>query len=147
MRLRKRILAVTLASVMAFAFAGCGNDAAQTTAAETENETQAEETQNAEGTESEETDTETKDPVTLVWWYRGNGEQKDTKMVQDALNEKLKTYPGLEHVTVELKCYTSSEYKQAVTLAQSSKEQIDILNTVNLDFGGGSGEGKFDSHG
>ncbi len=134
MRLRKRILAVTLASVMAFAFAGCGNDAAQTTAAETENETQAEETQNAEGTESEETDTETKDPVTLVWWYRGNGEQKDTKMVQDALNEKLKTYPGLEHVTVELKCYTSSEYKQAVTLAQSSKEQIDILNTVNLNF-------------
>lgn len=37
-------------------------------------------------------------------------------------------------MTVELKCYTASEYKQAVTLAQSSREQIDILNTVNLDF-------------
>lgn len=141
MRLKKRVMALAMASVMAAALAGCGSSAKETQApkeTEAAQETKAEstsDTEKADGAEAEDTEqAQEKEPVNLVWWYRGNGEQKDTKMVQDALNEQLKTYPGLEHVTVELKCYTASEYKQAVTLAQSSDEQIDILNTVNLDF-------------
>lgn len=136
MRLKKRVMALAMASVMAAALTGCGSSAKETQAPKETEAAQETKAETASGTEkAEDTDQEEeKEPVNLVWWYRGNGEQKDTKMVQDALNEQLKTYPGLEHVTVELKCYTASEYKQAVTLAQSSDEQIDILNTVNLDF-------------
>lgn len=132
MKLTRKVLALAMAFIMTLALAGCGNKSTgeTTTAAEKETTTAAASTASQAGEGGD----ESKEPVKLVWWYRGNGEQKDTKMVQEALNEKLKTYPGLEHVTVELKCYTASEYKQAVTLAQSSREQIDILNTVNLDF-------------
>ena len=132
MKLTRKVLALAMAFIMTLALAGCGNKSTgeTTTAAEKETTTAAASTAAQAGEGGD----ESKEPVKLVWWYRGNGEQKDTKMVQEALNEKLKTYPGLEHVTVELKCYTASEYKQAVTLAQSSREQIDILNTVNLDF-------------
>ena len=73
-------------------------------------------------------------PVTLEWWYRGNGVQKDTEMVEDAFNELLQTYPGMENVTVHFNCYTGGEYKNSVILAQSASQQIDILNTVGLDF-------------
>lgn len=132
MKLTRKVLALAMALIMTLALAGCGNKSTgeTTTAADKETTTAAASTAAQAGEGGD----ESKEPVKLVWWYRGNGEQKDTKMVQEALNEKLKTYPGLEHVTVELKCYTASEYKQAVTLAQSSREQIDILNTVNLDF-------------
>ena len=58
-------------------------------------------------------------PVTLEWWYRGNGVQKDTEMVEDAFNELLQTYPGMENVTVHFNCYTGGEYKNSVILAQS----------------------------
>ncbi len=133
MRVRKRVMALALASMMALTLAGCGSSKEETVSNDTNAQTSSEKEEQSTAEEKDQEETE-KEPVTLVWWYRGNGEQKDTKMVQDALNEQLKTYPGLEHVTVELKCYTASEYKQAVTLAQSSSEQIDILNTVNLDF-------------
>lgn len=73
-------------------------------------------------------------PVTLEWWYRGNGIQKDTELVQEAFNELLKTYPGMENVTVHFNCYTGADYKNAVVLAQSADQQIDILNTVSIDF-------------
>lgn len=132
MKLTRKVLALTMAFIMTLALAGCGNKSTGETTAAAQKETTTAAASTA--AQAGEGDDESKEPVKLVWWYRGNGEQKDTKMVQEALNEKLKTYPGLEHVTVELKCYTASEYKQAVTLAQSSREQIDILNTVNLDF-------------
>jgi len=72
--------------------------------------------------------------VTLEWWYRGNGMQADTMLVQDKLNEMLKNYEGMENVTVHLNCATASDYQTQVTLAMSGGKQIDILNTVNLSF-------------
>ena len=76
----------------------------------------------------------TKDPVVLEWYYRGNGVQKDTKRVEEEFNKLLKTFPGMEHVTVHLNCFTGAEYGKAVALAQSADQQIDILNNVYLNF-------------
>ena len=33
--------------------------------------------------------------VTLYWWFRGNGEQADTELVNAKVNEMLKSYEGL----------------------------------------------------
>lgn len=74
------------------------------------------------------------DPVTLEWYYRGNGIQKDTQLVEDTLNEYLKSYEGLEHVTVHMNCFSAADYANGVLLDQTSGKQIDILNTVGLDF-------------
>lgn len=77
---------------------------------------------------------EQKAPVTLSWWYRGNGEQADTMKVQNAVNEMLKTYEGLEHVSIELNCFPSSDYSTQVTLGLAAGQQMDILNTVSISF-------------
>lgn len=77
---------------------------------------------------------ETKEPVTLEWYYRGNGIQTDTQAVNDRVNELLKEYPGLEHVTVNLNPYAASDYANGVLLAQTSGEQIDILGSVSLNY-------------
>ncbi len=75
-----------------------------------------------------------KDPVTLEWYYRGNGIQKDTQAVEDRINELLKDYEGLEHVTISLNPFIASDYANAVLLAQTSGEQIDILGSVSLNY-------------
>ena len=74
------------------------------------------------------------DAVTLEWWYRGNGMQADTQLVEDTLNEKLKNYEGMDNVKIHLNCSPASDYQTNVTLAMSGGKQIDILNTVNLNF-------------
>lgn len=125
----KKVLALGLSIAMVFGVAACGNDTPANNAG-SESTPASESTVNKESSEV----VEEKDPVTLEWWYRGNGAQQDTEVVEAAFNELLKTYPGMEHVTVNLNCYTSAEYAQAVTLAQSAGQQIDILNTVSLDF-------------
>ena len=74
------------------------------------------------------------EPIVLEWYYRGNGIQKDTELVETEFNKLLQTYPGMENVTVNFNCYTGADYPNAVALAQSADQQIDILNTVGLDF-------------
>lgn len=127
---RNKWLACGLAVTMILGLGACGN-----------NETASGEASASKGTddvkqESTQTETEEKkessEPVVLEWWYRGNGIQKDTEMVEEAFNELLKTYPGMENVTVNFNCYTGSDYKNAVVLAQSADQQIDVLNTVGL---------------
>lgn len=78
------------------------------------------------------TDT-TEKQITLEWWYRGNGQQADTALVEEALNEKLHTYEGMENVNIGLNCFPASDYFTNVTLAMSSGKQMDILNTVSYD--------------
>ena len=127
---RNKWLACGLAVTMILGLGACGN-----------NETASGEASASKGTddvkqESTQTETEEKkessEPVVLEWWYRGNGIQKDTEMVEEAFNELLKTYPCMENVTVNFNCYTGSDYKNAVVLAQSADQQIDVLNTVGL---------------
>ena len=142
MKRAKRWLALGLTAMMVMGLAGCGEKAP--TGGETVPQTgtqEKESSSSAEGGESSQA--AAKDPVTLEWWYRGNGVQKDTETVEAAFNELLKTYPGMEHVTVNLNCYTGADYKNAVILAQSADQQIDILNTVSLDFAEEVGKGTF----
>ena len=108
---------------------GCGQEAKK------ESSEQSSEVKNSEVASSEtvEPTPEPKEPVALEWYYRGNGIQTDTQEVNDKINELLKEYPGLEHVTVNLNPFIGSDYKNGVLLAQTSGEQIDILGSVSLD--------------
>lgn len=106
----KKVIALILVAVMLLAVAGCdSNQGGETTGGNGE-----------------------KDPITLTWWYYGNGDQEDTAKVEARVNELIKTYPGLEHVTLDLHPIIESEYATKVELALSSREQIDILCTVAL---------------
>ena len=75
-----------------------------------------------------------KKPVTLTWYTRGPGMQNDTSKVNDAFNKLLQTYEGFEHVTVKFVPVVAKDYAQAVLLAQTTKEPLDILCTVGLNF-------------
>ena len=140
MKIRK-LGAVGLAIIMAASLAGCGSSKeAESAASGTQSEPASAQSDAAdaqtEAADSGAASQEASDgeAVTLEWYYRGNGIQKDTEMVEEAFNELLKTYPGMENVTVNFNCYTGDEYSNAVILAQSADKQIDILNTVGLDF-------------
>lgn len=129
MRNVKKWLALGLSVMMILGVVACGNDAEVSNTDTSGTETQQSST---EGVSSEVE--EVKEPITLEWWYRGNGIQKDTELVEAEFNKLLQTFPGMEHVTVNFNCFVSADYKNAVALAQSADQQIDILNTVSLNF-------------
>ena len=129
--MKKRFIALLLTAGMAMGcLAGCGQET-QKESSEQNSEVKSSEVASSETVEST---PEPKDPVTLEWYYRGNGIQTDTQAVNDRVNELLKEYPGLEHVTVNLNPFISSDYKNGVLLAQTSGEQIDILGSVTLNY-------------
>lgn len=124
-------LALVLSAAMITGLTACGN----TESRESSKSDVPEKSTGVSGSAEQESKEEVPEkPVTLEWWYRGNGIQKDTELVEEAFNELLKTYPGMENVTVNFNCYTGGEYRDAVVLAQSAGQQIDILNTVSLSF-------------
>ena len=134
MKNRKRTLALLLAAGMTLAVAGCGNEEKPVNNSSEAAETNAVSTETAKT--SEVVKEEPKEPVLLEWYYRGNGQQEDTEDVEARVNELLKEYPGLEHVSININCFPSGDYSQQVILAQTSGAQIDILNSVSLgDFG------------
>lgn len=125
----KKLAGIMLAAALAVGSMGCGQGATQ--------EESKESTTAAAGTESSASTQEAaepKEPVTLQWYYRGNGVQKDTQAVENRVNELLKDYEGLEHVTIKMNPFISSDYANGVLLAQTSGTQIDILNTVGLKY-------------
>ena len=125
----KKIFGLLLATSMVFGVAGCGQETSQETPAGNSNETGS---QTAESVAAETEPAEQKDPVTLEWYYRGNGIQKDTEAVEEYVNSLLKNIEGLEHVTIHMNCFIGSDYQNQVLLAQTSGTQMDILNTVSL---------------
>lgn len=127
----KKTCGLLLAVSMAAGMSGCGQEAG--TGGDKNGAGSAPETASGQS-QSQENKEETKDPVTLEWYYRGNGVQKDTQSVEDAVNDLLKNYEGLEHVTIHMNPFASADYANGVLLAQTSGKQIDILNTVGLDF-------------
>ncbi len=121
----KKLMALILAAVMLLSLlAGCGGNASAP--AEKPADTPSADAAQEEAPAA-------KDPITLVWYYMSNGQQKDTAAVEAYANELVKQYPGLEHVTLVLKPYNGDEYKQAVTLAQAAGDQMDIVCSVYLD--------------
>lgn len=133
MKTWQKLLALLLAVMMVLGMAACAKQATDdTTPAETP-DTSDTPAAAEEPTPAEEP-AEEKEPVVLEWYYRGNGQQKDTDEVEAAVNELLKQYPGLEHVSININCFPSSDYAQQVALSQASGLQMDIVNSVNLDF-------------
>jgi putative aldouronate transport system substrate-binding protein len=111
----------------AAAEAGAGASAESSAVAETSAET-------SEETSAAPEQAEEKEPVTLSWWYRGNGEQADTFKVQDRMNELLESYAGLEHVSAILECIAAADYSTQVMLGLAAGQKMDILNTVSISF-------------
>ncbi len=131
MKKMKALTALLLAVTMICGLTACGSKETNTSESKATSESKTSEAQVGES-QAETVVEEKKEPVTLEWFYRGNGLQQDTQLVEDRVNELLQEYPGLEHVTVHMNCYVGNEYQQAVTLAESSGQQIDILSTVSM---------------
>ena len=121
----KKWLALGLTAAMVMGLAACGgNDQSPSGNA-------------SSGDSSKNEEIGEKEPVLLEWYYRGNGQQADTDKVEARVNELLKEYPGLEHVSININCFPQEDYPTQVMTAQASGAQIDILNTVQLDFNQG----------
>lgn len=128
MRNVKKWLALGLATIMTFGAVACGNSDAPVVK-------ESESNNGSENVVESETQKEVqKEPVLLEWYFRGNGQQQDTELVEARVNELLKEYPGLEHVSININCFPSADYATKVVLAQTEGAQIDILNTVSLDY-------------
>lgn len=67
--------------------------------------------------------------INLVYWYCGNGMQRDTQLVNDRINELLAQTPGMENVTVTLMPTLGNEYQQKLLLAMTAEEPVDIVST------------------
>ena len=125
----QRTLTILLAAGMVLGTVGCGQNDEKTNKQSTESSAVQ-----SEAASSEVVEEEPKEPVLLEWYFRGNGQQKDTDEVEAAVNELLKEYPGLEHVSINIDCFPVSEYSQQVQLGQASGAQMDIVNSVSLNF-------------
>ncbi len=141
MRKTKKWIALGLSLAMVAGLVACGNTDSTNNSAESSTPAASSEKPSEESSATPEP--EVKDPVTLEWWYRGNGIQQDTEKVEEEFNKLLQTFPGMEHVTVNLQCYTGAEYGQAVALAQAAEEQMDLLSSVYLNFADEASKGSW----
>ena len=137
----KKLAGIMLAAALAVGCMGCGQDV--TKEESRESGTAAGGTTQAGAAETAGETAKPQEPVTLQWYYRGNGVQKDTQAVENRVNELLKEYEGLEHVTIKMNPFISSDYANGVLLAQTSGAQIDILNTVGLKYADEVNNGTF----
>lgn len=101
----KKALCVALSAIMLFSMTGCGN----------ENKEQS-------------------GNVTLKWVFAGPGEQKDSKKVWAEFNKRIKEFPGLENVDVDIECINYPDFRQRIMLMQTGGESMDIISTYALDF-------------
>ena len=135
MKNSKKWIALGLSLMMLGGLVACGNEESSTQPSESSAQNQS--------TSESETQEAVKDPVTLEWWYSGNGIQKDTELVEEEFNKLLQTYPGMEHVTVNFNCIVEADYGSQVSLAQSAEQKMDILQTYNLVFANEVANGTF----
>ncbi len=82
-------------------------------------------------------------PVTLKWVMPGPGEQADSEKVWAEFNKQLKTYPGLENVTVDVEVIPAADYVQKFLLMQTGGEEMDIVQTYSLNYADESRNGTF----
>lgn len=137
---RHKLIAAMMAGIMALGAAGCGsNDSGSTTTSGSGEGTSG----SVQTTGQEASGTEAKDPITLTYWFcNGVGEQQDTGLVEEALNEQLKSIEGLEHVSIDLHpC--GYDYASDLALGQVSGDPIDIVATYRLNFSNEVTNGSF----
>ena len=81
--------------------------------------------------------------ITLTWVMPGPGEQEDSQKVWNEFNKRLKEYPGMENINVEVEVINSSEYAQKFLLMQTGNSNIDIAQTYTLNFAKEARNGTF----
>ena len=73
------------------------------------------------------------DAVIITFHYvNGVGEQQYTDAVEAKLNEIMQAIEGYEHISIDLKPHALDNYQSEITLAQASKQPLDIVNTFEL---------------
>lgn len=120
----KKVFVLFLVLVLSVSFSGCGKkvDSTDSTSKTTT------EKQSSDGTQESSSSTEPKEIIHLVMNFMTFiGAPADTQKVQDAINVITKERYGIE---VELQISDYSSYKQALTLALSSGEQLDVISTI-----------------
>ena len=73
----------------------------------------------------------------------GVGEQQYTGIVEEKLNEIMQAIPGYENITLDLVPHDLNNYATDIVLAQANGEQLDIINTFNLNFASMVNDGDF----
>lgn len=128
----KKLGMLSLSTVLAFSMAGCTNGSNGESLSGKDNGGNVQDTQK-ENTQSDAAK-EKKDPVKITFWYRnGVGEQEYTDQVEQKLNELLAEDEVYNYVTVDLKpC--GANYATDFSLAQASREQIDLVSNSGLSF-------------
>jgi|GEM_PF-1435951 len=131
----KKLLALSITAIMTVGMlAGCGSAGENEVKSNDKSSEVSEEMQDSSTESAGEEPAVPKDPVILEWYYAGNGPQQDTQKVEDYVNELLKDYEGLEHVSIHLNCFIGDDYAQQVLLAQTSGKQMDIVQTYKLNY-------------
>lgn len=118
--MKKKILALLLASAMVLGLAGCNGAGGSTSS------TQSTKTESGTGSSASGKIAHIK--MAFLTW---TGAPADTKIVQDAMNEITRKKLGIE---VELQISDAGSFKQNMTLALSGGEKIDIINTMMANY-------------
>ena len=121
----KKFLALVLAVLMVLSMAACQTKPVETTPPATQGGN------TPSTTAPKETEPEPKEPVTITYWYGGQGQMEDTDKVEAKLNEILKTIPGYEYITIDLR--PTKSFAKNFVLAQADKEQIDLVASFYLN--------------
>ncbi len=82
----------------------------------------------------ETTQTDTGEEVVLKWVMPGPGKQSDADLVWAEFNKQLKTYEGMENITVDFEVIEAGDYVQKFMMAQTGGDKMDIIQTYTLDF-------------
>lgn len=72
--------------------------------------------------------------VVINWTMPGPGVQTDSEEVWQEFNKQLKTYDGLENVTVNFDVIPAADYSQKFLMAQTGGDKMDIIQTYTLDY-------------
>ncbi|WP_410495430.1 ABC transporter substrate-binding protein [Cellulosilyticum sp. ST5] len=69
-------------------------------------------------------------PIKLTWYFVGNGQEKDTALVETAINEYIAKNTTL-NCSIKLRCYDWTNYDKKMQQMINSAEEFDICFTSN----------------
>lgn len=127
--MKKKIVAMLMASVMAFTLCACGGSGdGGDTAQSGGGESTAQSGGDSASAESSGSGEVTKLIMAFPTW---TGAPADTQKVQEAMNDITRDKLGIE---IELQITDYGSYNQSMTLALSGGEQVDILSTLGFTY-------------
>lgn len=116
-----RIMSFSLSVLLllTLSLTGCGNKASQTGSdSATANTSQTNASIKAEDTKVN------LEPVDLTWYFVGNGEQADVKLIEDEVNKYIQ--PKI-NATIKLNCFDWGSYQQKRDMMIAAGEEMDIV--------------------